>query len=186
MSHHFNSRLAQKETEALRCIASLMLESPKFKGKSDYLVNTPMSFDNTIHVPFIIGEEEPYWPAWLQVRTCVHEHQHILQGQKEGWAIRDIHYLTKSAFRAQYEAEAYACDMQLEFWRLGASFSFYKFIDERSLILRSYGCGPNDIRKAQKYLRDCTEKIVKGELENPPVKKAIEWLDQNAPGLKMH
>lgn len=182
----FGATVEAKQDAQLMRIAAALLNTLNIQDKETFLKSFVTTIDKTIYIPFDIGIEgsNGQWSYWSQIRLCVHEHQHVLQGTREGWAAFDTRYLISSAFRAGYEAEAYGCDMEMEWWRHGAAFDVEAFAKAEPLKLKRYGCKTKDIEQAQHMLL-CRAALVKqGLIETGAGQCAIAWLNQHAPDLK--
>jgi hypothetical protein len=141
-----------------------------------FLRNYTTTIGRRIYVPFEPGRAANGWSLWDQIEVCVHEHQHVVQLDRDGWAKFCAKYLLSSASRAAYEAEAYACDMELCFWRSG------EVLDPHTLAnkLQSYGCSPGDIAVAEAALRSSAATVRRGGLINAATQKAVPWLSEHA------
>ncbi len=111
--------------------------------------------------------------------VCVHEHQHVEQYDSDGWRFM-WRYLTSTAKRALYEAEAYRCNFEMYFWRHGNLPSARK----RAEALRHYGCSDRDIAVVEKYLALSSETIKAGGVINRSTRVALKWLNQYLPRLR--
>jgi hypothetical protein len=108
----------------------------------------------------------------------------VEQGDRDGWVTFGGHYVTSTSYRANYEAEAYGCDMEMEFWRHGATFDLIAFGNSRAEGLRNYGCKEEDIEQAKQVLAIRAGIVIQGGIETRSAQRAIEWLEKNAPELK--
>jgi hypothetical protein len=134
-----------------------------------------------IYTPFDLGVQTPDYPLWGQIVICVHEHQHVNQYRAEG-----LDYLTdyigSSSERAEFEAEAYRTAAELDWWR-------YRSIDSAQLLanhIEPYNVTPGDVDVARSMIQISEETIRNGGLVSDIATTAIEWLEANAPGLKVH
>lgn len=187
MQNEFGSSVEEKNDALVMQVAAELLDALKIQDKETFMKNFVTTLFKTIYIPFEIGVEGPdgRWPLWSQVRVCVHEHQHVVQGERDGWPVFCPRYLTDSSFRAGYEAEAFGCDMEMEFWRLGASgFDPHKFAQDRPLVLKSYGCKNVDIEQAQQMLTIRAGLVSQGVGETKAAQVAIPWLEKNVPNLR--
>jgi hypothetical protein len=108
-----------------------------------------------------------------------HESQHVHQFRTEGIDFM-ARYLTSDADRAEYEAEAYRCSAELDWWRYG------QLDDPQALAdhLVAYNCTSADIASADEILRLSEDTIERGGLVSNAAATAIDWLDRNAPALR--
>lgn len=178
----FGSCVEQKNEAAIMTIAAALLNTLKIQNKDQFMRGFVTTLYNTIYIPFEIGINDERWDLWDQICVCVHEHQHIEQGERDGWVTFVSRYLTSSSYRASYEAEAYGCNLEMEFWRTG------KIIDigARVSSLKNYGCKDDDIEMAKHILDFRAEVVSKGVVENKSSVTAIEWLDVHAGSLREH
>jgi hypothetical protein len=136
----------------------------------------------TIYTPFELGQASAEVEQWRQIVTAVHEHQHVVQQNREGQLRFMTRYLASSAARARYEAEAYRCNMEMHFWRTGEVLSPKRLASK----LHSYGCAAADITLAEELLEASAVKVARGEIVNQASLEAIAWLTKHAPDLSIH
>ena len=187
MMKEFGAKVEQKNDAMLMKVAAEFLESLHIQSKDDFMKHFVTTIGKTIYIPFVIGDLglDDRWPLWNQVRVCVHECQHVVQGEREGWAAFGSKYLTSSSYRAGYEAEAFGCDMEMEFWKQGnTGFNAGAFAEERPYVLKSYGCTTEDIDMVKEILSIRAGIVSQGVVENMASVKAITWLGQYVPELQ--
>ncbi|MCP4678293.1 MAG: hypothetical protein GY854_22830, partial [Deltaproteobacteria bacterium] len=129
--------------------------------------------------PFIIGEPNDKWDLKSQLDTCVHEHVHVDQLIRHGFARYAYRYLFSTAKRSMYEAEAYRSNMEMYFWRYGRLPSVKKLAAK----LKNYGCRSVDIKAVEKYLAASAMAVKQGAIINRASQIGIRWLERNSPGL---
>jgi hypothetical protein len=186
MKKEFGATVVQKEGSELMQVAATLLSALGIQDKEQFMKDFVTTLGRTIYIIFEVGVETPRWPLWNQVRVCVHECQHVVQGEREGWATFDSRYVTSSSFRAGYEAEAYGADMEMEWWRLGPSrFDPYKFAQDRPQSLKNYGCKEAEIEQAVQMLTIRAGLVSQEVVETKAAQVAILWLEKNAPGLRI-
>lgn len=132
-----------------------------------------------IYVPFDLGVPKPGWSLWGQMVVCVHETEHIIQAAREGELGYSWNYLISPAKRAHYEAEAYRCNMEINFRYLGDTGS-PRWYSEK---LVHYGCAPMDIKVTTKELALGLPIIHGGGIVQQATKEAVPWMDERF-GLK--
>ena len=113
LSEEFNSEIAPKQQSKLMTAAGSFLDTLGVLDKQKFLDNYVTTIHRTIYTPFEIGDPTT-WSLRSQMRLAVHEHQHIVQGDREGWLSFDARYLASRTARAAYEAEAFGAEMELE------------------------------------------------------------------------
>lgn len=182
MQNEFGSSVEEKNDAAVMEVAAALLDALNIQDKEHFMKDFVTTLGKVIYIPFEIGVVGPdsRWQLWNQVRVCVHEHQHVVQGEREGWVTFGSRYLTSSSFRAGYEAEAYGCDLEMEFWRTEDILD----IGQRVSMLKDYGCKPEDIEQAKQMLTIRAGVVAQGVVENLASVKAITWLETNVPGLR--
>jgi hypothetical protein len=180
MKQEFDSSVEEKNDILVMQIAAALLDTLHIQNKDLFMKNFVTTLWKTIYIPFIVGVEDDRWKFWNQIRVCVHEHQHIIQGMREGWPVFSTRYVTSSSYRAGYEAEAFGCDLEMEYYRTGQILD----VAQRVSILKDYGCKVADIEQAQQMLSIRAEVVKQGVIENQATMKAVAWLDANIPGLK--
>lgn len=181
MQNEFGSSVEQKNHSKVMEVAATLLDTLDIQDKDVFMKNFVTTLLSTIYIPFEIGDSSSDWSMWSQIRVCVHEHQHVVQGRREGWSRFGSKYMTSSSFRAGYEAEAYGCDLEMEFWRTGQILD----IDQRVSSLKLYGCSDSDIEMAKQILNIRADVVVQGVVENLASVRAIDWLESNLPGLQI-
>lgn len=181
MQSEFGSSVEEKNNSAVMKAAAALLDVLDIQDKEQFMKDFVTTLYKTIYTPFKIGIEEPAsrWSLWSQVRVCVHEHQHVVQGEREGWPTFCSRYLTSSSYRAGYEAEAYGCDLEMEYYKTGQILD----IDQRVSMLKDYGCKDVDIEQAKQMLLLRSEIVKQGVVENMATVKAIDWLNTHVPDL---
>lgn len=179
MQDEFGSAVEQKNDALVMQVAAQLLDVLDIQDKEQFMKDFVTTLGETIYIPFKIGVEDGRWSLWSQVRVCVHEHQHVVQGNRDGWVEFGSKYLTSSSFRASYEAEAFGSDMEMEFWRTGLILD----IDQRASVLKSYGCTDGDIEMVKQILNIRAEVVKQGVAETKAAQVAIGWLEAHVDGL---
>lgn len=180
MQRTFGSRVEEKQDSKVMQLAAVMLDALDIQDREQFMRDFVTTLYRTIYIPFNLGVAGR-WDLWSQVRVCVHEHQHIVQGEREGWVVFSSRYLTSPSFRAGYEAEAYGCDLEMEFWRTGTIISPATL----AASLKNYGCSPADVEMAEEMLSMRAAVVEQGVVENRASIAAIEWLTANAPDIRL-
>lgn len=109
---------------------------------------------------------------WKHVVICTHEHQHVEQFCREGFAAYSARYLLSSRQRAIYEAEAYCCNLELA-WRSGRPMPD---IDRLADLLAEYQCAPADIAAARQIYAEAADRIRQGHVLTEATATALEIL----------
>ena len=176
MTRKYGSTVVDKSGSIPMQLAGWGLEKMGVMDAPTFLGDYTTTVGKTIYVPFEIGVPRSAADLYSQVIIAVHEHMHVIQFSREGtWTFASRYLLSKSA-RALYEAEAYRCDMEMEYWR-SASMPSPRELAQK---LQHYACSPLDIEVATKYLTASAQTIQWGGMVSEPSKEAIRWLQENA------
>jgi len=181
MQKEFGSYAVQKDNSEIMKIASEVLDALHIQNKEHFMKDFVTTLDKTIYIPFELGSNVDRWPLWNQIRVCVHEHQHVEQAGREGLPTFAMRYLTSASFRAGYEAEAFGTEIEMEFWRTGQIYD----IDSRVLVLKDYNCSDADIEMAKQMMTIRAGVVQQGAIESRAAIIAINWLEENVPGLQI-
>ncbi len=111
-----------------------------------------------------------------QLDTGIHEHQHIVQLKRDGYARFWTTYVASSRARAIYEAEAYTCGLELNWWL------YERTADpgEIAAILLDYGCSRADVQAATEVLAANLARIQAGETITESFGLSRTWLEARA------
>jgi hypothetical protein len=136
----------------------------------------------TVFVPFEPGDASGPWSLWEQMMVIAHECEHIRQRAMRHLGAFEIDYLTSGALRAQLEADAYRCNMELHRWRFGDVPAGMPHALASTLL--AYGCTRADVEVCELHLRSSAETSRRGGVLSHAAATAIEWLDEHAPHLR--
>lgn len=170
MTKEYNTQVIDKNSaKEMRWVASI-LHLLGIVKKRDFLNKFSTTLGNKIYIPFTIGVGDSN-ELENQVAICVHEHMHVLQDRKD-WRYK-LRYLTNSAHRAHYEADAYRSNMEMHWWYKG------KLLNPKMLAgkLRHYNCSSADIKVCERNLRISAEMVKRGGIASPVSKVAIRWFE---------
>ncbi|RJS14140.1 hypothetical protein DRW03_35450 [Corallococcus sp. H22C18031201] len=179
MQARFRTKVASKSDSLEMQLAAEALQRMGILDKQRFLANFTTTVGRTIYTPFEPGVPQGGWDLWAQVVVCVHEHQHVVQHDEEGPSY-ELNYLTSPASRAQYEAEAYTCNLELHYWRYGTTPSPRALAEK----LRGYGCRPEDIEVAAHTLALTSASVRRGAVLREATHVALEWLNSHVPHLR--
>jgi hypothetical protein len=182
MQAQYGSEVVQKADSNLMKLVAKCLDIANIQDDAVFMKRFTTTLIKTIYIPFELGTTDTR-SLWSQIRLCVHEHQHIEQGEREGWPTFTVQYLTDPAFRANFEAEAFGCDMEMEYWRQGTGFDPLAYGQKRVEVLKLYGCKPEHIEQAKQTIALRADVLVQGGVENKCSQLAIDWLNTHAPEL---
>jgi len=181
MTHRFDASIIDKRNAVEMQLVSRLLDSIGIVDKDAFLQHFATTIGRRIYVPFEIGIPTVNWSLWGQIMVCTHECQHIVQYDQLGPIKFAWKYTTNSAGRTRLEAEAYRCQLELNFWRTGQLLS----ADDLASSLKSYGVTDTDLEVAETFLRISGESVCRGAVINPTSRVAIDWLNVNAPEIRV-
>jgi hypothetical protein len=173
MTEHFATKVVNKADSAEMKFVADALGLMKILDKDAFLKRYTTTIGDKIYIPFTIGEPHESWSLWSQITVCVHEHQHVFQDRAAGGLSFEWNYLTSSAKRAHYEAEAYRTNMVLE-WRYQG-----RMLNPAHLagLLKNYGCSDVDIAVVEKMLALSIKPIKAGAITSDVCRWGTIWLD---------
>jgi hypothetical protein len=180
MTKHFRTRAVVKADAIEMRAVSAALDAMGVADKRDFMSRFATTIGRRIYLPFTPGDDQTTWDLWEQMRTCAHEHQHVVQLDRDGALRFGYRYLRSDAARAQYEAEARTTELELHFWR----FNSIPHLELAIEGLASYSLGKNDIAAALTTLRSNAEAVKRGAVLTQAGRVAIDWLNDHAPDLR--
>jgi hypothetical protein len=180
MTRRFRTRAVVKaDAVEMRAIGAA-LDAMGVADKRDFMNRFATTVGRRIYLPFTPGEDTSTWDLAEQLNTCAHEHQHVVQYDRDGALRYGYRYLRNDAARAQYEAEARTTELEIHFWRFGS-------IPRLELAIQglaSYSLGKSDIAAALATLRSNAEAVKRGAVLTEAGRVAIDWLNDHAPELR--
>ena len=172
MTWYYASSVIDKDnSESMQMIASA-LDMMGIMDKDTFMKKYTTTVGSTIYIPFEIGVSDSRYSLMSQIRTCVHEHEHVIQWQQNGVRFM-LNYLSSSAQRAAYEVEAMRCSMEMQWWYNRT----IPDIDRMSNKLKGYNCKAEDIETTRRALSMISKTIMKDGIVSNAGKIAIEYLD---------
>lgn len=181
LSGHYRTSIVRKGDSEMALVA-MFLDNMGIVDRERFLSRYTTTIGQTIYVPFVIGDGDDA-ALWGQVVTAVHEHQHVEQAQRLGFATFATAYLFDSSRRAAFEAEAYRTTLELHRWRYHETLTDDD-CDRIAGKLADYACTPEQIEFAAKYLKTSNKAIAAGAIVNDATKRAVDWLGTCAPWLR--
>ena len=160
-------------------LIATFLDSLGITDKSKFLSSFTTTIGRKIYTPFDIGVETEKHSLWSQIVICVHEHQHIVQHDREE-ALFEITYLTDSDSRCRYEIEAYRSNLEINYWRYGKTPN----AKQLAQVLENYGCSEVQISIAAQALTLANVSIRQGIVTNEASMVALGYLNTNLEHLK--
>jgi hypothetical protein len=179
MQDHYRTTVVNKRDALEMQLVAQALDALGIQSRDRFLRNFTTTLGRRIYTPFEVGSPRGGWDLWSQVVICVHEHQHVVQHDREGLSF-EVSYLADRTARARWEAEAYRSNLELHFWRYGTTPSARRIAE----VLADYGCRPEDVDVAAKSLALSAVSIRKGAVINEATHVALGWLDEHVPRLR--
>lgn len=179
LEDEYRTRVVAKEDAAEMRIAAVTLSRLGIADTETFLKNSATTIGRRIYVPFDVGVPKAGWDLWTQVVVCAHEHQHVVQRDREG-VMYDLSYVVDPAARARLETECFVSDLELTFWRYGRLPKVEQYLDRMAM----YALREVDLRVAMKSLEIAAVAVRQGAVVNQASKSAIAWLDANVPHLR--
>ncbi len=179
MQDHYRTTVVNKRDALEMQLVAQALDALGIQSRDRFLRNFTTTLGRRIYTPFEVGSPRGGWDLWSQVVICVHEHQHVVQHDREGLSF-EVSYLADRAARARWEAEAYRSNLELHFWRYGTTPSARRMAE----VLSDYGCRPEDVDVAAKSLALSAVSVRKGAVINEATHVALGWLDEHVPRLR--
>lgn len=174
MMLHYGTRIVPKRDALEMRVTAQALDLVGILDHDRFMTRYTTVWGNRIYPSFVIGEGDED-ELWRQIVVCVHEHQHVEQFRRLGLFRFFSRYLLSSSMRAALEAEAYCCNVELN-WVVRQ-----KEIDVFSLsnLLKDYGCKPGDLESARITYSQHFEALLKGaSLYTPATLVGLEILDR--------
>jgi hypothetical protein len=179
MQDHFRTTVVNKRDAFEMQLVAHALDTLGVQSRDRFLRNFTTTLARRIYTPFDLGVPRGGWDLWSQVVVCVHEHQHVVQHDREGLSF-EVSYLADRAARARWEAEAYRSNLELHSWRYGTTPSARRIAE----VLTDYGCRPEDVDVAAKSLALSAVSVRKGAVLNEATHVALGWLDEHVSRLR--
>lgn len=169
----YGTRVVQKSDALEMRLAGRGLEALGIMTKERFMSRYTTVWGRRVYPWFTIGRGDAD-ALWRQIVVCVHEHQHVEQFDREGLVRYAARYGFSTRARALLEAEAYACNVELHWWR------HRSVLDPAKIAhgLLHYGCDESDIAEAEAVLRQRCESLPDEGILNRATLRAIEILDE--------
>jgi len=179
MQERFGTTTVNKADAVEMQIVAGVLDVLGILDKERFLESFTTTLGRKIYTPFEVGSPNDGWDLWNQVVVCVHEHQHVVQHDREGLSF-EVSYVADRAARARFEAEAYRSNLEMHFWRFGTPMRSRPLAE----LLQDYGCRPEDVEIAAHSLALANVSVRRGAVLNESTRAALDWLDNHAPHLR--
>lgn len=174
MNAHWATKVIAKGRSPLMKLAAAGLQLVRIMDRDTFMNRYTTVIGRRIYPWFTLGEGSAK-DLWYQIVVGVHEHQHVVQANRDGVTGFSLPYLVSTRRRALIEAEAYRCNLEMNWWRSG------EVGDPERLAakLEQYGCSDDDVCAARDYLQDAAADIRNGNIINEASRFAIDWLEEH-------
>ncbi len=181
LSEEYGTKVIPKERSPLMRAAGSGLALLRIQTKAEFMAHYTTVIHRRIYVPYVPGDAKSEAKLWYQASTGVHEHQHVVQANRDGFARFGARYLASPKWRAFYEAEAYGGDIEFLRWA-GQSPRGARAIAN---ALKHYGISGAPMDAAFETLRTYEAGAKRGELQNVCTRWAQVWMKArlNTPAL---
>jgi hypothetical protein len=179
MQQRFGTTTVNKADAVEMQIVAGVLDTLGILDKERFLSRFTTTLGRNIYTPFEVGSPNDVWDLWDQVVVCVHEHQHVVQHDREGLSF-EVSYVADRAARARFEAEAYRSNLEMHFWRFGTPMRSRPLAE----LLQDYGCRPEDVEVAAHSLALANVSVRRGAVLNEATGAALNWLNEHAVRLR--
>ncbi len=172
MQGYYGTRVVDKKSSKLMKFVSIILNKFGAMSRKNFMDDFTTTLGKNIYTNFKVGDSDTM-DLRKQISICVHEHQHVVQFNKDIGFSRK--YIFNDSARAHYEADAYRCNMEIYYWYTG------KLLDPARIakILLSYGCSKGDVEVCKRNLEMSAVTIGYGGIISEASKVAIRWLNEN-------
>jgi hypothetical protein len=181
MNASFDARVISKGDTAEMRAAAWALEAMGITDAEGFLKRFASTVGRRIYVPFTVGQASAGWSLWHQIEVGAHEHQHVVQSDREGPVRFSWQYLRDDAARARFEAEARSTNLELHFWRYGKLPPVTDWVKN----LEHYALGNAHIGTVKAILESRAHTTARGGVYTDAGKAAIAWLNENAAHLRV-
>lgn len=169
MSTQYRTQVVLKAEDPAMDWASQALEAAGILPARVFLNHYGTTIGRTIYLHRAPGTWEN---PWQEIVLCVHEHQHVVQHDRDPVAY-EVRYLAEVAARVSYEVEAYRAGMEVDYARRGAVRPPWHV----ARSLRDYGAGQTDQEIAQAQLEASAEMLFRGApASTEAARVGLAWL----------
>lgn len=142
----------------------------KILGVSGFLSEYATTIVRRIYIPFEVGVPGDVSLVG-QCAIAAHEHQHVEQLDRDGFAYL-WRYLNDPSARMRYEVEAYRSTMEVRYWLTGQ----VPDPDRILSTLSNYKLTPEALEDAGDLLRTAAADVTAGNITTRASQVAINWL----------
>ena len=179
MKKKYDFSVVQKaDAKEMRAIA-WALDMMHIKDHKAFMENYNTTIGKTVYVNFELGVGNQT-DLVHQIKTCVHETQHVLQYKRNPLQF-SVNYLRSDAARAHYETDAYRTTMEMHYFFTGRVLSASSLAG----LLKGYSIGTGDVHVAEKHLMTSSRLVEQGVIVSGISKTAIKWWKKRIDGNKV-
>ena len=169
LSSHYRTQLVAKGESRFMKACGSALSLLRIQSRAEFMERYTTVINRTIYLPFELDTPGSEVRLWGRIAAGIHEHQHVAQAIREGFASFASRYLLSELARARWEAEAYGTELELMRWAGRPARSPDAIADG----LRAYGCG--DAARAV-ALAELERVAASTEVRTEATQLAIPWL----------
>ena len=175
MCDHYNTKWVYKPSAWQAKVAATFLDTIGIINKKTFMERFSFILGSTIYLPFKPGELTENFPAQNQISAAIHEHQHLIDGNKMGKFTFNWQYVFSKSKRAILEANAYQTNIEVYHWYTGRLLDPIKVAN----VLKNYGCNSKHISTAAKILELAVPLIKQGLYESEATLTGLKWLERH-------
>lgn len=170
---YHNAKSAGKNDSVMMKAVGSFLDLIGVLDKDKFMNRFTTTILDTIYCPFEVGVESGNYTLQKQVMVLVHELTHVKQFHNGSIKFL-FDYIVDRSTRAEYEAEAYAADLEIYYWMNGKLYDIYK----RASILKHYGLAQDHIDYAASYMLAISEVVKQGGTVSPIAAWTMTFLEK--------
>lgn len=178
LAGHYKTKVKAKATSAEVRVIAQMLDQMGVVDAGAFLTRQTTTLGKTIYIPFRLGVATPVHSLEHQLVTGAHEHQHVVQMNKDGLSFA-AGYTLDTVKRTAYEAEAYRVTMTLTYYLNGSMPAPAEYAE----LMKNYGVTAKDRDFLAEYLRISIPAIRAGGIPDEATRLALQWIRAQAPQI---
>jgi len=170
----WGAKQSSKGDSAFMKLVADFLDLMGITNKEMFMNHFTTTIFDTIYTPFEIGVPSGGYDLWNQISICTHECVHVVQYHDSPVKF-PVQYLVNKSDRTTYEAEAYASDLQMHYWKYGYGYN----IVLRAEVLKQYGLTQEYVDYAIQYITVYDDVLKQGGSTSPVAAWACGWLQDH-------
>lgn len=174
MQKLYGTTVIDKSDSRLMKVVGSTLDLLGVQDKETFLKKYTTTINRAIYMPYPIGA--PGVDFIGQLALCAHEHQHVVQADREGWPAFAARYVVDHAARAVYEAEAYACNLEIAHALRGTPIAELAGATAHyaRALKEGYGCTDDDVAVVEAALDLSLKQLESGVVVNEASRRVIQ------------